>query len=270
MGSPLRALIRVAGFVIVTVVLLPVQIAIILFRRSYAMKLPMFYHAVCCRIFGIHILVKGALSSTRPTLYVCNHISYLDIVVLGSLIPGSFVSRADLAKWPLFGLLAKLRRTVFIDRRNHRAAQHRDEISARLQAGGDLILFPEGTSDDGNSVLPFKSTLFDVAAQEVQGTPLTVQPVSIAYTRLDGLPIGRALRPYYAWYGAMKLIPHAWRMLGLGHTSVLVEFHPPLTGAEFESRKTLAAHCHRIISAGLAAANTGRDIEGFQEVAARS
>ena len=115
----------------------------------------------------------------------------------------------------------------------------------RLENGDNLILFPEGTSSDGNAVLPFKSALFSVAQVEPHGRPLLVQPVSLAYTRLDGMPVGRALRPYFAWYGDMTLAPHFWEVAGLGHTTVDVVFHSPVTIAGYESRKALADHCRR-------------------------
>ncbi len=267
MGSPLRALLRIAGFLAVTAVLLPVQIAAVALGGPISKTLPVRYAAICRRIFGIGIRIKGEMLTDGPVLFVCNHVSYIDIAVLGSIMPGSFVARADLAHWPLFGILAKLRRTVFIDRLSRRAALHRDEISTRLAAGDHIIFFPEGTSDDGNGVLPFKSALFAVASQEVCGGPLTIQPVSIAYTSLDGIPIGRDLRPRFAWYGDMKLLPHAWQALGLGYLTVMVEFHPPLAGNSFSSRKALAAHCHGVVAAGVDAANAGRDTGGFRAVA---
>ncbi len=119
-------------------------------------------------------------------------------------------------------------------------------------------MFPEGTSDDGNHVLPFKSALFSVAKHRFEsGGSLTIQPVSIAYTRLDGMPIGRALKPYFAWYGDMELASHLWALAGLGIITVEVVFHPPVDTSAFDSRKALAAHCHETVSSGVAAAYSG-------------
>ncbi|MGE0258450.1 MAG: lysophospholipid acyltransferase family protein, partial [Alphaproteobacteria bacterium] len=162
--------------------------------------------------------------------------------------------------------------SVFIDRRARTTAHQRDSIAARLAAGEALILFPEGTSGDGNRLLPFKSALFGVAGQvsdasrrpagravEAGGTDaVTVQPVSIAYTRLDGMPLGRGLRPFFAWYGSMSLAPHLWRMLGLGRLEVVVEFHPPTSLAACGSRKALARYCEERVAEGLASALSGR------------
>ena len=128
-------------------------------------------------------------------LFAANHISYTDITVLGSVIPGSFIAKAEVANWPFFGWLAKLQRSVFVDRQVRSTATQRDAIGERLAAGDALILFPEGTSGDGNRVLPFKSALFAAAQQGEDCPPVIVQPVSLAYVRLDGMPIGRALSP---------------------------------------------------------------------------
>jgi 1-acyl-sn-glycerol-3-phosphate acyltransferase len=257
MGSPLRATVRTILVLGWTALLLPLQMLALVFHRRASRRIPLIYHRNACRMLGIHVAPRGTISTAHPTLFVCNHSSYLDITVLASLIEGSFVAKAEVATWPLFGLLAKLQRTVFIDRRPSQTAQHRDEIAARLEAGDNLFLFPEGTSTDGNHVKPFRSALFAVASREVNGRPLAVQPVSIAYTRLDGIPLGRALRPLYTWFGDMELGSHMWTMASLGSLTVEVEFHPPVTLAERGSRKALAAHCYEAVAAGLAALNAG-------------
>src|SRR3546814_107958 len=221
-------------------------------------RLPHWYHQRTCRLLGIQVERRGEPSRRHPTLYVANHVSYLDIEVLGALLAVSFVAKAEVATWPFFAWLARLQETVFVERRGRHAARHRDEMTRRLEAGDDLVLFPEGTSGDGNRVLAFKSALFSVAERRPQGEPLTVQPVSIAYTRLDGLPLGRYLRPFFAWYGDMELGPHLWHAIGLGRVTVMVEFHEPVTLDQFGSRKALSDHCHDVVSRGVAAALSGR------------
>jgi 1-acyl-sn-glycerol-3-phosphate acyltransferase len=223
-----------------------------------ARTLPPAYHRLVCRILGIRVAAQGEMAKNRPLLIVGNHTSYLDIEVLGSLIPGSFVAKAEIARWPFFGWLAKLQRSVFIERRSSKAREHKDEIEKRLLEGDVLILFPEGTSNDGNRILPFRSALFSVAERRVEGEALVVQPVSLAYTRLDGMPMGRSFRPFFAWYGDMELPPHLWQMLGLGIVTAEVIFHEPVTIDRFGSRKALAEHCWRIVSEGLASLLTGR------------
>lgn len=260
MGSSALRLRRIAVYLAVTLMLMPVQALGLLLRCGWVARLPRFYHSCCCRILGIRVRRIGWPATARPVLFASNHVSYLDIPVLGSLLPASFIAKREVAGWPLFGWLAKLQRTIFIDRQVHSTRTQRDSIAARLAACDPLILFPEGTSGNGNRVLPFKSALFSVAEGEDGGTaaPLTVQPVSIAYTRLDGLPIGRLLRPLFAWYGDMAMAPHLWTVLGLGTVEVVVEFHPPTTVAECGSRKALARYCQGYVGAGLAGALSGR------------
>ena len=256
-GSTVLRLSRLALYLAWTLPLMPVQAIGLLLRRPWVATFPRFYHRWCCRILGLRVRRIGHPVAARPVLFAANHISYIDITVFGSLIAGSFVAKSEVAGWPLFGWLARLQRTVFIDRRVRSTVQQRDSIAGRLAAKGALILFPEGTSGNGNRILPFKSALFSVADRSGAGS-LVVQPVSIAYTRLDGMPIGRALRPLFAWYGAMAMAPHLWRVLGLGTVEVIVEFHRPTTFAECGSRKMLARYCQERVAAGLEAALTGR------------
>lgn len=257
-ASPSRAAVRLAAYLGLTLPLLPVQALAVWLRLPLRTALPLWYHRRCTRILGLEVEVRGEMSTTRPTLFACNHVSYFDITVLASLVAGSFIAKAEVARWPLFGWLAKLQRSVFVERDARRTAEHRDEIARRLEAGDDLILFAEGTSSDGNRVLPFKSALFSVAERRPRGRPLTVQPVSIAYTRLDGVPMGRYLRPFVAWYGDMDLAPHMWTAVGLGRITVVVTFHRPVTLDELGSRKALSEHCHREVARGVAEALCGR------------
>lgn len=258
-GGHLRRLARALLYLAFTLPLMPIQWLLVALKSPLARGLPIFYHATCCRhILGFEVRRYGAPAPARPTLFVANHTSYLDIPILSSVTEGCFIAKAEVATWPLFGWLAKLQRSVFIERRAQRTAEHRDVIRERLQQGDKLILFPEGTSHDGMRVLPFKSALFSAADHEVDDTPVTVQPVTIAYLRLDGMPLGRFYRPVLAWYGDMELGSHLWMMLGLGTIDVAVIFHPPVTLAMFGSRKALAEHCHRVVSDGLAAALAGR------------
>jgi 1-acyl-sn-glycerol-3-phosphate acyltransferase len=254
-GSAWVASLRLFLYLGWTAILLPVQIFAVAVPGRLKERLPRFYHRSLWRPIGLHVQVRGELNRARPTLFVVNHTSYLDITVLGGLIEGCFVAKREVAGWPLFGLLAKLQRTAFVERRRSATAGERDHIARRLVGGDNLILFPEGTSNDGNRVLPFKSALF--AAIEAKGE-MPIQPVSISYTRLDGMPLGRALRPYVAWYGDMDLAPHLFSFLGLGRMTVDVIFHPPVHAADFASRKDLARRCQEVVAGGVAGALAGR------------
>lgn len=216
------------------------------------------YYRFLCRVLGLKLNVRGRPTIRQPSLIVCNHISYLDIVVVGAVAKGEFVARGDMADWPFFGLMAKAGRTVFIDRKRSSASRARDQVRERLSEGGTLIMFPESTSGDGNHILPFKSALFNVAEGEIGGRPITVQPMSIAYTRLNGMPIGVGWRSFYAWYGDMTLGPHLWQALKLGATTVDVEFHEPVTADQLGGRKALAAHCQNVTAEGFSRLLAGR------------
>ncbi len=201
------------------------------------------------RLMGVKIQVTGAKTLARPTLFVSNHISWLDIFVLGALHGGPFVARGDMEGWPVFGWLSKLRRSVFVDRENR--ARARDQINVlieKLKSDRSLILFAEGTSTDGLRVLDFKSSLFSVAEKWPGPEALTIQPISIAYTHLNGLPIARHYRPYIGWYGDMELAPHLWELLQLGRLTASVHYHAPITVDGSKSRKVLSQECRNIIA----------------------
>jgi lyso-ornithine lipid O-acyltransferase len=263
LGSVGRGALRLTVYLLWTLLLIPVQALAVALRWPLRHRLPVFYHRQCARLLGLDLVVRGqpatAGRAAGPVLFVSNHSSYLDITVLGALIPGSFIAKTEVAGWPFFGLLAKLQRTVFVERKARaEVGKQRDDIGGRLDAGDSLILFPEGTSSDGNRTLPFKTALFAVAARRIGDRPLTVQPVSVTPTRLDGIPMGVAFRPFYAWYGDMDLAPHLWQVFQLGGMTVEIEFHPPVTIDGFSSRKALAEHCQRVISEGVARAVSGR------------
>ena len=260
-GSPVRGALRLGLYLLWTLLLIPVQGLVVVLRSPLRYRIPLVYHRGCAAILGIGMGVRGKGAADGPVLFVSNHSSYLDITVLGSVIPASFVAKSEVAGWPFFGALAKLQQTVFVERKARAGVERqRDELGARLDSGDNLILFPEGTSSDGNRTLPFKTALFAVAARRIGDRPLTVQPVSIAPTRLDGIPMGIAFRPYYAWYGDMDLAPHLWTVFTLGRMTVEVEFHPPVTIDGFSSRKALADHCQRAVAQGVERAVSGKPL----------
>jgi len=267
MSSPLRASLRILGYLLLTLPLMPVQAAAVLLGSDLARRIPRLYHRQVARIMGLDLRVEGAPSAARPTLLIANHASYLDIVVLSAVADVSFVAKAEIATWPFFAWLARLQRTVFVARRMTAVAGEKGAIEQRLAEGGNLVLFAEGTSGDGTRLLPFKSAFLSVAEAPAGGRPVTVQPVTIAYTRLDGMPLGRAWRPLVTWYGDMDMLPHMWTMLGLGRITVELRFHPTTTFAEFGSRKALTQHCEAVIGRGLSEALSGRPAPAPQPAA---
>ncbi len=256
--SPALGVCRLLFYAGWTIALIPLQAVAVALRLPLSRRLPKFYHATCCRILGIRLQVIGRRSKSRPTLFVANHCSYLDIMVFGALLPASFVAKAEVADWPFFGLLAKLQRSVFIDRQPKSTRTQVQRVKDRLGRRDRLIMFPEGTSGDGVRVLPFRSALMAAAETVVGGKPLKVQPVTIAYTRLDGAPIGRHLRPFFNWYGDMELASHLWQFVCLGRPTVTVVFHDPVTLDDFGTRKALSQHCQAVVGQGYADAISGR------------
>lgn len=258
-GSPLRGAFRLLTYFLLTVVLLPFHLLALALNIVPVYRwLPVYYHRLVCVILGIRVRVHGRQSTVTPTLFVCNHVSYLDIEVLGAMVPGSFVAKAEVAGWPFFGWLAKAQRTIFVDRRSSKTSTSRDEMLARLDTGDNLMLFPEGTSSDGTRVLPFRTALFGVAQLRRDGKPIVVQPVAIAYTRLDGIPLGRYWRPLFAWFGDLDLVPHLWQMVCLGETEAVVTYFDPVDIDQLGDRKKLAEYCFRQVSLGVQAANASR------------
>lgn len=255
-------------FLLVTVILLPWQESAVRFKLKRRKTFPNRYHRFLCRLFGIRVTVVGRPVQSRGVLMVANHSSYFDILVFSAAARVSFVAKHEVANWPLFGTLARLQETVFIERkRRSQTVEARDLIRERLLEGDALVLFPEGTSDDGNKVLPFKSALLSAAELEL-GTDaqghvrrVPIQPVSVAYVGLYGLPMGRDMRPLFAWYGDMDLVPHLWEALKSGPIEAVVEFHEPLSLNEETGRKALAAAAETRVRRGQARALAGAPLE---------
>jgi 1-acyl-sn-glycerol-3-phosphate acyltransferase len=186
-------------------------------------------------------------------LYLANHVSYFDIPALGGLVDAAFVAKSEVATWPLFGWCARLTGTVFIPRKPGRSADQVKRLRARLTRGENLILFPEGTNSDGTGVLPFKSALLASAAPEATGLPVTIQPVSLVYTRTrDGAPLTGEAAGLFAWVGVDDMFPHLWRALAAPGAEVRIVFHPPLAMVAGADRKRLAQEAEARVRAGVA------------------
>src|SRR5262245_5997127 len=249
----LRAGVKLAGFIGMTLPGLPVQRALIALSAKRARRFPPLYRRAVTRWLDINVNIIGEPVRDRPCLIASNHVSWLDITVLSSVTPLSFIAKKEVYSWPGFGTLARLQRTVFIDRdRRHTTGSSRNEMHERLKAGETLVLFAEGTSSDGWSVLPFKSAFF--AAAEIP--EVVVQPVTLAYRGHWGIPMMRLRRPFYAWYGDMDMGPHLWQALALGPIEVDVICHPPLSLAEAGDRKALARLSEETVRRGLVQAFT--------------
>jgi len=220
-----------------------------LFQYKNWLKIPMLYHRGACRILSINVTISGKLSTKKPTLFVSSHVSYLDIIVMGGHVPGYFIAKSEVANWPVLGPMSKLQNTLFIERRGKHAKGQVQQMQDHLKQGGNLILFPEGTSTDGEHVEPFKSSLFHAA--ELDDPEVTIQPITVAYKTYRHQPMTRFLRDHYAWYADMPFGAHFVNVLGLANAQVELILHPTVKIADFESRKACARHCETVVSEGL-------------------
>ncbi|TNC10220.1 1-acyl-sn-glycerol-3-phosphate acyltransferase [Methylobacterium terricola] len=241
----------------------PHWLALNLGRGALAGQAPAWLHRVFLRLFQVRITVTGTPPAPgEAALVIANHISWLDIPVLGALRPLSFVAKSEIAGWPVIGTLARLQRTVFIDRgRKRHTAVVNTEMSRRLRAGDLIVLFAEGTTGDGTRLLPFRTSLVGAARAAITDGGLDrvrLQPLCIAYTRRHGLPLTRAERPDIAWYGDMELGPSVKLFFARGPIDVAVTWGEPIVFAAGTDRKAATALAEAAVRRALQEAVTGR------------
>lgn len=244
-------------FALLVVVITLLQACVLLVSKGHlSYILPQVWHWCACRIFGIAVEVRGDIYRQGQVIFMSNHVSYLDIPVLGSVVRGSFVAKQDVAGWALFGFLSHLQQTVFISRARGAAASVQAQLDQRLLAGQDLILFPEGTSTDGRDVYPFKSSLFSLVVGS-QAHDLVVQPITLQVIQTDDRSIGRdspqEALDLYAWHINMDtgLGEHLQRFARLKGARVVLTFHPPLCAKDYSDRKLMAQACYDRVKGGL-------------------
>lgn len=266
----LRAAMVLGAFVAGTLPLMPVQAVLKrVGSRAAARTFPHWYHRQVCRLLGLRLRLEGDVARDRPVLLVANHTSWLDIPVISAVAPVSFVAKSEVGTWPGVSMLANLQRTVYVDRgRRSAVGQTAGAIAERLAGGDSIVLFAEGTSTDGNRVLPFRSSLFAAAMvhhqarrHDSEGGPATgkaggvpaVQTLSIVYARRHGIPLGWADRARIGWYGDMDLPPHAWDVLKSGPIDVAIRLGKPVPIDCFSDRKAIAAETEREVRASATA-----------------
>lgn len=251
----LRAGVVLALFFLLTLPLMPLQLLLVRTGTRYARTFPHWYHRQVCRLLGVRIRREGEIARGRPVLLIANHVSWLDIPVLSAIAPLSFIAKQEVAGWPFVGWLAKLQRSVFVNR-NSRAAvgDQAIEIAERLENGETIVLFAEGTTGDGFRVLPFKSSLLGAALPsrlKPHRPDVVVQTLAICYPRLCGLPTGRENMPLIAWYGDMDVPGHAWNVLKAGPVDVSVTIGPALDYEQIGNRKLVAQYAETEVKAAV-------------------
>ena len=254
----LLAVRRGVTILIWTALAIPIQSICLLLPGNAKRRFAQTYWANFARLMGLQVRVIGKRAQPadgRPVIFVSNHSSWLDITVLGGQLDGCFIAKHDVASWPVVRTIARLGRSVFVSRARGSTARERDSMVGRLAAGDNLILFPEGTTSDGSRVLPFRSAFFAIA--EAPARPI-LQPISVVYDRLAGLPTGRASRPVFSWYGDMDIASHFWQLAQHKGLRGTVLMHTPLDPVHFANRKDLASAAWRACADGAATLRQNR------------
>ena len=248
----LRIFYKAALFTLWCALVVPLQLIALRFTHGRgAYTLPYFWHNRICGVFGLKVVVEGTPLHDQQTLFVCNHVSYLDIPVMASVLKASFVAKKEVSGWPVFGTLARLQQTAFISRSRNDAQKEKNALTNMLASGKSVILFPEGTSTDGRDVVPFKSSLFSMTLDGNRNGML-IQPVTLVVDSVDGRSANdQTARDVYAWYGDMTMPPHLSGFTASKGAVIRLVFHPPIDPAAYADRKTLADDCWRIVQSGL-------------------
>lgn len=253
LGGRVRAVRRIAVMLLWTLLALPIQLVLVMLPGRASLGFARFYWRSVAWLIGLRIQVVGEPAQGGSALFVSNHSSWLDVVVLGATLEASFVAKQEVSRWPVVRTIARLGRTVFVSRSRTQTKGEAGAIGERLAAGDSIILFPEGTTSDGGRVLPFRSAFLSVADKA-----RVVQPVSVVFDRLAGLPACRRDRPLFAWYGDMDLGAHVWRLARRPGARATVVLHRPLDPAAYPDRKALTAACAEVVAEGCAALRQNR------------
>ena len=256
-----RALFIAVVFFTVTPVLISVQWLLGKLRLPGWGFISSNYYRVLRALLRVHVRVVGEPIRDRPVLFVSNHISWVDIIVIGSLAPIAYVAKSEVGNWPLVGATARMQRTVFVDRkRRQQTGDAIGDIVERLASGTSVVLFAEGTSSDGNRVLPFRSALVgavkEAGVRAKQG--VLIQPMSICYTRLNGVPMGRQHRPTVAWYGDLDFMPHIKALIECGAIDAVVSYGEPVAADGTSDRKAMTKSLEGAVRQITAATLRGR------------
>lgn len=243
-GLPLAVL--VFGCLLILLAVRVVEAPIWGQRRPITPHITQFVCRNAFRLLGIRYQTKGAVM-TGPGAVVSNHVSWLDIFALNAAKRIYFVSKAEVAGWPGIGWLARATGTVFIKRDRKEAAAQIGVFQNRLEAGHKLLFFPEGTSTDGQQVLPFKPTLFAAFFDPALRETMQIQPVTLRYIP----PTGEDPR-FYGWWGTMDFGPHLLSTLAAKwQGGVVVQYHEPVNLRGYADRKHLSNALEVIVRTGL-------------------
>lgn len=209
---------------------------------------PVAFHRLLCFILRVRVRRHGAPSLAARRLIVANHVSWLDIPVMGALEPMTFLAKSEIGRPFLGRQVALLQGVVFVDRRRKRVIPEVNANMARaMRAGEPVVLFAEATTGDGNRLLSFRSSHFEAARRA--GDDAVVQPVFLHFCRVAGMPVARIDRPIFAWYGDTTFLPHLWRVIFSGGVTCDVYYGDPIAVGAEANRKGLARRTEQAIRA---------------------
>src|SRR5262245_59390495 len=194
----------------------------------------------CLMILGLKINVhrlSDDLHSSNRRLLVSNHQSYLDVVIIASVFPALFVAKTEVGRWPLFGWLSKLGGTIFVDREDARSGvKCAYRVSRALRDGVVVQVFPEATTGDGSTVLPFNGLFFASGVR----SRASVLPLTIKFQSVNGRPVDRESLDMVCWYGEMNFARHFWNLLNIESAEVSLMINEPIKPARAQRAKVLA------------------------------
>jgi 1-acyl-sn-glycerol-3-phosphate acyltransferase len=201
-------------------------------------------------ILNIKITMAGNEGPLERGGYViiANHVSYVDGIVLGSIFPILFVSKKEVKSWPIIGQWNTLCGTIFIDRQRKKTAPFLiEEMIQKLRQEANILLFPEGTSTNGERMLPFQTVPL---AAPLRNRSIIV-PVTLAYKTIEEQPVTPANRDLIYWYGDMEFLNHFWRLMIVGSIEVLVTIQPKIECFRYPDnsagRRKLAEDCYNSV-----------------------
>jgi 1-acyl-sn-glycerol-3-phosphate acyltransferase len=248
------ACIKLFFFGLLCLITIPVQAVwqLITGNSRFYFWVPIAFNSIILFLFRIKVSYVGEPPEDKNVIFVGNHLSYIDIPVLGSHLRANFIAKADVRQWPIFGTLANISRTIFIERDRNAATKCISDIGKSLNKGQSLILFPEGTSTQGVEVYPFKSSIFELFLHQDLKNRLIIQPFTISIKQVYGQDILSASdNDLYAWHGDMTLPPHLWQLAKSKSVEVQVELHKARLAKNYENRKNFAKDCHSDVELGL-------------------
>ena len=235
---------------LIILALAPIQFILVKIKLKYRIYIPIIFHKTLLKILGVKVKLIGQKTSIRPLILAGNHTSYIDIIILGSIMPICFIAKQEIKSWFLFGFLAKMQNTIFIKRKNFKTLENIKSINNDLDSNSAVVLFPEGTTNSGKKILNFKSSLFNVFENN---NTLRLQNFSLCYTHVNSMPIDNRTRPLISWYGDMNIVKHLLNFLKLSSVNATLILHPVMQFKD-ENRKTISMLSFKQVKDGIVAA----------------